>query len=89
MITDTSGATLDPRTIEAYSAAYDTPLTLPLAEAMNLLMKPMVGYRAGGSELDDKSKYPYYINAYPGNVDEIKSLILLLKNQKWMYVQVS
>ncbi|XP_055862816.1 uncharacterized protein LOC106050493 [Biomphalaria glabrata] len=88
LITDTSGATLDPRTIEAYSAAYDTPLTLPLAEAMNLLMKPMVGYRAGGSELDDKSKYPYYINAYPGNVDEIKSLILLLKNQKWMYVQV-
>ncbi|KAH9518674.1 hypothetical protein Btru_005958 [Bulinus truncatus] len=48
----------------------------------------MVGYRATSSELDDKTKYPYYIHSVPGNVDEIKALILLLTNLKWMYVQV-
>ncbi|CAL1533763.1 unnamed protein product [Lymnaea stagnalis] len=87
-ITDSTGRVLDPRTIEAYSAAYTTPLTLPLAEAMNMLMKPMVGYRAIGAELDDKSRYPYYIRALPGNRDEIKAIIMLLKKLNWMYVQV-
>lgn len=87
-ITDSTGKVLDPRTIEAYSAAHNTPLTLPLAEAMNMLMKPMVGYRAIGAELDDKSRYPYYVRALPGNRDEIKAIIMLLKKLNWLYVQV-
>ncbi|XP_059178375.1 uncharacterized protein LOC131957655 [Physella acuta] len=86
-ITDTTGNVLDPRTIEAYTAAHTTQLTLPLAEAMNMLLRPMVGYRAGGSELDDKSRYPYYLQAGPSTRDEIKAIIMMLKKLKWMYVQ--
>ncbi|CAG5123321.1 unnamed protein product, partial [Candidula unifasciata] len=87
-IVDKSGNELNPRKIEAYSAAHTTQLTLPLAEAMNMLMRPMVGYRAGGSQLDDRSRYPYYLRAVPGHQDEIKAIIQLLKKRNWMFVQV-
>lgn len=88
VIKSSGGEELDPRTVEAYTAAYSSPLTLPLAEAMNMLMRPMVGYRAGSSELDDDRRYPYYIRALPGIYEEIKAMILLLKQWNWMYVQL-
>ncbi|BFZ18685.1 hypothetical protein BsWGS_21724 [Bradybaena similaris] len=87
-IVDISGSELNPRKIEAYSAAHTTQLTLPLAEAMNSLMRPMVGYRAGGSKLDDRSSYPYYIRAVPGHQDEMRAIVELLRNKMWMFVQV-
>lgn len=88
-IVDAAGSELNPRKIEAYSAAYTTSLTLPLAEAMNILMKPMVGYRAGGSELDNRFKYPYYIRALPGIYEEMRAIVLFLKKMNWNYVQAS
>lgn len=85
---DISGSELNPRKIEAYSAAHTTQLTLPLAEAMNTLMRPMVGYRAGGSKLDDRSSYPYYIRAIPSHEDEMRAIVELLRYKGWMFVQV-
>ena len=88
MIKDMAGNTLDPLTIEAYTAAYTSPLTIPLADAMNHLKRPMVGYRAGGSELDNSMMYPYYVSALPSLQEEIKAIILMLKKFNWMHVQV-
>ncbi|GFS13478.1 metabotropic glutamate receptor 3, partial [Elysia marginata] len=88
MVKDQAGVELDPRTIEAYTAAHTTPLTIPLASAMNQLKRPLVGYRAGGAELDDTMKYPYYIHAMPCEEEEIKAIILMLKRFNWMYVQI-
>ena len=79
---------MDPRLIEAYTAAYDSTLTLPFAEAMNLLMKPIVGYRAGSTALDDNEKYPYYVRAIPGVAEEMMAVVLLLKQWKWSFIQV-
>ncbi|KAK3802485.1 hypothetical protein RRG08_043316 [Elysia crispata] len=88
MIKDMAGNTLDPLTIEAYTAAYTSPVTTPLADAMNHLNRPMVGYRAGGSELDNSMMYPYYVSALPSLQEEIKAIILMLKKFNWMHVQV-
>ncbi|RUS71805.1 hypothetical protein EGW08_020441, partial [Elysia chlorotica] len=87
-VMDSAGNVLDPRTIEAYTAAYSSPLTIPLAGAMNELKRPMVGYRARGSELDDSVMYPYYISAVPSLQEEIKAIVLMLKKLDWMFVQV-
>ncbi|KAK7087416.1 hypothetical protein V1264_021473 [Littorina saxatilis] len=81
-----SGTELDPRTVEAYTAAYNTPLTLPLAGLMDdIFMQPMVGYRASSSKLD---KFNYYLKTIPGIEQEFRAIIMIMKNYGWHYTQV-
>lgn len=55
-IQDQAGNTLDPRKVEAYTGAYDAPLTITPADLMNTFKHPLIGYRASSSVLDDRSR---------------------------------
>ncbi|XP_076434694.1 uncharacterized protein LOC143274691 [Babylonia areolata] len=84
-VRDDSGSSLDPWRVEAYTAAYNTPLSIPLAYLMNIFQKPMVGYRAASSYLD---RYKYYLKTVPSLQDEFRAIIMLMKSVHWNYTQV-
>ncbi|KAL8604641.1 hypothetical protein ACOMHN_013421 [Nucella lapillus] len=84
-VQDRSGSRLDPRRVEAYTAAYSNPLTLPLAQLMDTLTQPMVGYRATSALLD---RYKYYLKTVPSMEDEFRAIIMIMKQHGWMYTQI-
>lgn len=84
-VKDEAGTVMDPRKVEAYTGAYNTQLTVPLAKLMDVFMQPLVGYRATSAVL---KKYKYYLKAIPGISDEMRAIVIILKNFGWNHVQV-
>lgn len=84
-VIDSNGVALDPRTVEAYTAAHTNSLTVPLAGLMDQYMQPMVGYRATSAVFD---RYLYYMQTVPGIEDEFSAIIMIMKTYNWNYTQV-
>lgn len=76
---------LNPNTIDAYMGAEDLFNTLPLASLMNDLKRPLLGYFASSTKLQE---YPYYRYVFPSSYYTLKAVVLMLKRLGWNYVQV-
>lgn len=77
--------TLNPNTIDAYMGAEALFNTLPLASLMNDLERPLLGYFASSTKLQE---YPYYRYIFPSSYYTLKAVVLMLKRLGWNYVQV-
>ena len=84
-ITDQSGNMLDPNTVESYMAAHTSDLTFPIADLMDYIKRPLIGYAATSSDLNDKHYYRYM---RLGNHYLLKALVLMVKRLGWNYIQV-
>lgn len=76
---------LNPNTIDAYMGAEDLFNTLPLGSLMNDLKRPLLGYFASSTKLQE---YPYYRYVFPSSYYTLKAVVLMLKRLGWNYVQV-
>lgn len=76
---------LNPNTIDAYMGAEDLFNTLPLASLMNDLKRPLLGYFASSTKLQE---YQYYRYVFPSSYYTLKAVVLMLKRLGWNYVQV-
>ncbi|KAL5017700.1 hypothetical protein ScPMuIL_005218, partial [Solemya velum] len=83
-----NGVPLNARTVESYVAAHTSELTIPLAELMNELRRPMVGYAATSTELSNKDRFPYFLRTLYGNDVSMRAIVLLLKKMDWNFIQV-
>ncbi|XP_067683866.1 uncharacterized protein [Haliotis asinina] len=87
VVKDSAGNTLDPRNVDAYVAAHTSGLTIPIADLMNDLKRPVLGYSSASSVLSDRRKYPYFLRIHPGIDEEMAAIINILKKQGWYFVQ--
>lgn len=76
---------LNPNTIDAYMGAEDLFNTLPLGSLMNDLKRPLLGYFASSTKLQE---YQYYRYVFPSSYYTLKAVVLMLKRLGWNYVQV-
>lgn len=80
---------LQPRTISGYLGLADTWLTVPLAEAMDRLMRPLVGYTAMGYQMKPSTnEFPFYLNPLQLHSSLLRILSQFLRNVGWKYIQV-
>ncbi|XP_052832771.1 uncharacterized protein LOC106868777 [Octopus bimaculoides] len=81
---------LQPRTISGYLGLADTWLTVPLAETMDRLKRPFIGYTAMGYQMKPMStnEFPFYLNPLQLHSTLMRILSQFLRNVGWKYVQV-
>lgn len=83
-----NGVPLNTRTVEAYVAAHNSELTIPLAELMNELKRPMVGYAATSTVLSNEERFPYFLRTLYGNDVSMRAIVVFLKKMDWNFIQV-
>ncbi|CAI9740511.1 Metabotropic glutamate receptor 3 [Octopus vulgaris] len=80
---------LQPRTISGYLGLSDTWLTVPLAETMDRLERPFVGYTAMGYQMKPSTnEFPFYLNPLQLHSTLMRVLSQFLRNVGWKYIQV-
>ncbi|XP_064620109.1 uncharacterized protein LOC135483289 [Lineus longissimus] len=81
------GKEIKPLNTVAYTAAHDSTISITVAEVLNKIRMPQVGYRSTSTTLSDRSKFPYFMRTVPKDNKQARAIVLALKQMGWDYVQ--
>ena len=79
---------IDPSLIDLYIGPMTSESTVRVADVLQELGIPEIGYGASTLELLDQRKYNYFIRTVPTDAKQARALISLLKKYEWNNVQV-
>ncbi|KAH3888879.1 hypothetical protein DPMN_012922 [Dreissena polymorpha] len=79
---------IDPSLIDLYIGPMTSEASIRVADVLNELGIPQIGYGASSVELMDRDNYPYFIRTVPADDKQARALIAVLKKYQFNNIQL-